>query len=124
MQRVCETALEYFDLLVKTSAEGQFPAGVPDTRLCFYRMDNGRRCPVGLILPDELYRPEFDMKGGNTAEQIAQRVGHDWLPNGTNVNDLNKIQSIHDSLTEWGWDHAQWVKSLTTEVRCFQGFTP
>ena len=112
-------AHEYYDLLVKTSLEGGFPA--IENYQCGYRTASGRRCAVGLILPDSLYSPDME---GELCLEVCKTAGTDWLPDGVRYEDLAKIQDIHDTKSSrQPWDHHRFVAELAA-VPCFSGFTP
>lgn len=108
-------AQEYYNLLVKTSKEGGFPAkenGEPK-----YFCKDGRRCPVGLIIPDNIKIKEVD--GSNTAYALFDII-ETWFPEGMNVYDLQDIQDIHDEQGK-EWSHEGFVKDLN-KLGCFAYF--
>lgn len=59
---------------------------------CRYRGLNGRKCIVGLFLPDDLYFPEME------GEWLFD---HEWfIKNNINKFLLNDLRDIHDRLVE------------------------
>lgn len=82
---------------------------------CSYRGMNGRKCAAGTLIPDELYRPEFEgMLWGKVcaASPELDAIGHEKL-----VQDL---QSIHDTVEPISWaKHLRKLaraRRLSTEV--------
>lgn len=123
MTRVCETLREYYDLLVKTSKEGGFPAAVfreGDVH-CRYRTEDGKKCAVGLVIPDDRYDPTWDCHN-LTAYGLPFVVIRPGLPADASVNLLSRIQEVHDELARKclrggefdpdAWDHAEFVRRL------------
>lgn len=119
------TKREYFDLLVKTSAEGGFPALLPTkcyddgnaSVRCAYRGEGGRRCAVGLILPDDLYEEGFENK---PSEHLPPTVLEAITPEGMTWGDLRRVQYKHDreAQTFAAWSHERFTQSLLA-MGCF-----
>ena len=112
------TKQEYYDLLVTTSRNGGFPAIRVDDHgfnNCVYRGEDGRRCAVGLIMPDDRYKKELE---GSTASHVCKICGVDWIPEGIMAADLENIQSAHDNLSNGDWSHIDFVTELDQLV-CF-----
>lgn len=66
------TAQEYYDLLVETSANGGFPVFTTTKRFgkrYTYRTRDKRMCPVGRIIPDEVYTRKF---GGLPVPELVE----------------------------------------------------
>lgn len=59
-------------------------------RSCVYRGSEGQRCPVGLLIPDELYRPEFEARAVGNGGPV------DALFPAETVWFLSQVQSVHD----------------------------
>lgn len=84
--------------------------------VCAYRMDDGSKCAVGVILPDELYDPLMD-KFGLTAtdlddfsRSIANAPMYDPMEDGvaTNSPELQEWTEAHDLeglLSDLQWAH-------------------
>jgi hypothetical protein len=54
---------EYYDQLMAACDDGTFPSYAPDegnSNGCWYRSPDGKRCAVGIRIPDELYDPELE----------------------------------------------------------------
>lgn len=66
---------------------------------CMYRTPDGKRCAVGALIPDELYRPAFEgfrIGGENPVTALMEHLGHS-LPL------LRDLQRLHDNgdVREW-----------------------
>jgi hypothetical protein len=110
-------AQEFYDLLVKTSLEGGFPARTTNKNHCLYRGPEGRRCVTGLVLPDKLYRPEFEQK---PVDSLFDAVGDHWLPTGITRMAMSRLQRVHDSqLLGDEWDHHLFLKNINQQ-ECFK----
>ena len=112
------TKLEYKDLLIKTSLAGLFPCTCSIVRTdisppCLYKSpDNGRKCAVGILIPDDRYRTSFE--GANFRDVVDKGVG-DNMPEGLTIEDLQKIQRCHDDQVSYltAWDHNLFVSNIT-----------
>ena len=69
---------------------------------CVYRGNNGLKCAVGAIIPDDQYDPDFDTKN-----MTVSRITCD-LPSAElrglfqrNINLLSYLQSVHDNAANW-----------------------
>jgi len=45
-----------------------------DVTRCRYRGENGRKCAVGQLIPDNVYDPEWDMYGGLPANLVLDEI--------------------------------------------------
>lgn len=74
---------------------------------CKYRGPNGTKCPIGALIPDELYVPEMDDAGaydidGDTG---VYALNDQWkLFNPSIVEFLGELQNIHDNKIEILWE--------------------
>ena len=124
------TAKQYFDLLVKTSSEGGFPA-VTRSGSCCYRMENGRKCAVGIIIPNEIDTYAFEGSGISDLTDYARELLQirSWIPDGILEGDLQKVQECHDNQVLHydyflpPWNHDKFVESLS-ELECFKEIAP
>ncbi len=91
------TKREFLKLLLDTAEAGKFPAQSPEDRVCVYRSSSGRRCPVGLLIPDENYYP--GLEGKTAAHDDVQAVA--TAPEGMTWDDLNHVQALHDRCSPW-----------------------
>lgn len=80
-----------FDLMVQHCFDQGFRAEAQDGT-CQYRMDNGARCAVGCLIPDDAYTPQFE---GQSAGQIHMFV-HTIAELDTEM--LEEMQQTHDFL--------------------------
>lgn len=89
------------------------PAMDVDGRCSVYRAEDGTKCAVGCLIPDELYRPEFEGMTVATARAIWVQKGEETplmaalLPLGVkdlkNFQLLEKLQFIHDAYLPERW---------------------
>lgn len=65
---------------------------------CLYRGPNGLKCAVGVLIPDEEYRDEWDEKGWQVAklECVSLR--------GIDMHLLKQMQSTHDHISVPFWE--------------------
>jgi len=118
---------EYFDLLVKTSEEGGFPSvhGIYST--CKYRNECGRKCAIGILIPDSEYRSELENNGVLELFDYNLLKGDEtWIPTKDGVRltseELNSVQLTHDLMSwQFGgrWDHFAFVNKLA-DLKIFQ----
>lgn len=107
------TKKEYLKLLVDTSAAGKFPAG--DDEACLYRDDQGRRCAIGVALPDD--HPLCVNRNSQPVGRVWDHV-REYLPPDLTRVEAWMIQSAHDRQTRkvsdgMNWDHDKFVKDVT-----------
>lgn len=72
--------------------------------LCVYRGENGLKCAIGTLIPDELYFPSLESYGSvndlmNTTAKELEPIQK--LFKGLNLNLLIDLQIIHDSSISW-----------------------
>ena len=88
------SAQEVFDLVTKhLFAQGR-PA-YDGNRGCMYRTHDGLRCAVGVLIPDDLYDPAFEM---NKADSVIQELFDADLADWREHKDLLlSLQVAHDN---------------------------
>lgn len=79
---------------------------------CLYRGPEGKKCAVGMFIPDEKYRPEMDgsdLDNGYTVFQI-----HNICPNNMPLEGfgLQSLQAVHDrsNPSETLQDMLEWIE--------------
>ena len=83
---------ETFDLVLNAIRQQGQPSIDPEDEGCLYRGPNGLKCPVGHLIPDNLY--DSRMEGGSANSDAVAEV----LENlGYNVEFCNKLQEAHDN---------------------------
>lgn len=132
------TKQQYYDLLVTTSKNGGFPAA-DDHGNCFYRTEDGKRCVVGIVLPDNLYQRcmegkafsrvceiligEYESDHQHLPDDVRKQdpTKFEWVPEHMSLCDLASCQSAHDNLVlgHGQWVHSYFVKNLNA-LSCFQ----
>lgn len=63
---------------------------------CMYRTENGLKCAIGCLIPDELYKGEMEGKGANALmayPELRFLTPHMYL--------LRNLQSAHDVPDTW-----------------------
>lgn len=104
-----------FDRLVQTSADGLFPSTKNSGSGCAYRAENGRKCPFGLFIPDELYNKNIeDVPAGMILNNDTMGIKV-VLPPWSLVEDFwRRIQLVHDVFVfnNKRWNHEEFVKNL------------
>lgn len=100
-------AQQYYDLLCVSAFDGTFPGVALDhcgDTICRYRGDNGAKCAVGILIPDERYDPRFE--GGTVA---AGDVFAAVDPvDGFGVREFAAVQGSHDSTAPMGAGRPAW----------------
>jgi hypothetical protein len=116
------TKQEYFDLLVKTSKEGGFPANSIYGG-CYYRSPEGKKCTIGLLIPDPLYNSAMEFV------DITKIIPYIVPVDGFMIDDYCLVQSTHDGMVikqqsvitgQSIWNHTEFVSNLL-DLPCFQG---
>ncbi len=71
--------------------------------VCAYRGAGGTKCAVGVLIPDELYNPEMEMRTiYGLVENPTKRQAcslPDWMED--NLELLANLQSVHDRASSW-----------------------
>lgn len=81
---------------------------------CAYRGNNGMKCAVGCLIPDERYSPKMEGKSPSGANDVCREVFnqelfpeilHDESPTapGTDWDFLRGLQTIHDDSSVAMW---------------------
>ena len=91
------SAQEVFDLVANHLFTQGRPARLNDGR-CRYRMGPDLRCAIGALIPDELYKEEFE---GNGAYRLIDNLYNleiaDWREH---KKLLDLLQNIHDECSQ------------------------
>lgn len=84
------------------------PGGYVEKPRCAYRGDNGRKCAIGALIPDDMYVSWME---GNSVIFLIDKYpvvqAHLGVENNSDVTFLNELQGIHDA-----WDPVDWEKRL------------
>lgn len=112
---------KYLELLIKTSAEGGFPAAKLDNSkflhfMCYYRL-NDRKCAIGILIPDNVYHK--DMECGDVYKLIDRFPSlKEHFPKDVAPEEFYNIQQIHDNLAKkcsqqnMKWPHETFVTQI------------
>lgn len=83
-----------------------------DTLACAYRGDNGTKCAVGQVIPDEVYNTRIENKSVSWITTIwDDSYKLPW--NKKSVPLLSELQGVHDMADTKNWEH-NW-KQLAVE---------
>lgn len=88
MQRLC-------DIAVKGVLQQRRPSTFADGK-CAYRGEEGTKCAIGFLIPDELYTPHMEMKGIASIHFYDVRVNQD-IADDNCIAALSDLQHAHDS---------------------------
>lgn len=86
------TKQEIFDTVVKHLAQQKRRSVIPNTNICMYRSEEGLKCAIGCLIPDEEYNPEMENKAASRIVKSADNIL------GMN-NLLDALQAAHDNNT-------------------------
>lgn len=101
-----ESEQEIFDIVVKhllkqmNKSEKKCSSG---HMLCLYRSPEGLKCAVGALIPDSLYKEEFDDQGYENGLDIEGMIIDYDLFDKKYENFLKKLQNIHDNCNVEQW---------------------
>lgn len=101
---------EFFKLLLDTSRNGGFPA-TNEYGGCQYLTEDGRKCAVGLVIPDG-HPAQIE---GCSARSLYERYPDlvERIPKGMNVADMTTLQGIHDYLSPASrWNHKRFAELI------------
>lgn len=75
------------------------------TQTCAYRGEDGKKCAVGCLIPDELYDPKMETKGVFALFEfwpsVMERIG---LSKKEHIDLLETLQMIHDVRDPAVWE--------------------
>ena len=91
------SAQEVFDLVANHLFTQGRPARQDDGR-CRYRTKSGLRCAIGALIPDELYKEEFE--GAGAAQLIDNLYALEIADWREHKELLDHLQSVHDGCAQ------------------------
>jgi len=85
------TKQETFDVVARhlLTQNAKSEEVVNGRRYCRYRGDEGRRCAVGVLIPDDIYSAEFEGRFADELGLLLPSLGHD-------VDLCVELQHVHD----------------------------
>jgi hypothetical protein len=89
-----------FDAVVRHLAKAPCRAVIDSA--CQYRTPDGGKCAIGALIPDDLYRPQYEHQGVSTLLQPrhALKVVREAFKD-VNLNLLRALQMAHDGVDNW-----------------------
>ena len=106
------TEQETFDIVV-TNLRNQGCQSLDDEFNCAYRGENGLKCAVGWLIPDDVYSE--DMEGFSLSWDINDEVNdneivaHVLEKQGHNISLASSLQKVHDNYDVDEWEN-QFIK--------------
>lgn len=98
------TLQEIFDKVV-AHARAQKAQAIDEFGMCWYRGLNGTKCFIGALIPDELYRPEFEGQAcfNNCVRAAAGLEAYDPDDPFNQMKLATRLQGLHDCspIEEW-----------------------
>lgn len=80
------------------AAQGFTQSMRSDGESCAYRGQDGKRCALGYLIPDEVYNPEWDGPDGTSAYFLAEYDATNVICK-ANQQFLVHLQTVHDCAT-------------------------
>lgn len=77
------------------AAQGFTQSMRPDGEGCAYRGQDGKRCALGYLIPDNVYNPEWDGPDGTSAYFLAEYDTTNVICR-ANQQFLVQLQTVHD----------------------------
>lgn len=107
---------EYLELLQRSALDGIFPAYDRDERACQYLTSDGRKCAVGVLIPNKLCLSKYN---NYLMEKLVGKHGpfRPYIPEGLDSEDLVQIQATHDNLA-LVWSGIDFIRSVR-KLECF-----
>src|ERR1700723_4178090 len=95
---------EVFDTIVSHLRQQGCVAQDEFSGMCRYRTDDGKKCAVGVLIPDELYSPKMEsqtytqlVNNIDTPQELVVRLSE-------HGNLLIRMQKVHDKSTTNQWE--------------------
>ena len=95
------TAQEVFDYVIgHLVSQGKQSIQMEGGESCAYRGDNGAKCAVGVLIPDEVYN---DVMEGDSVDGLIENFPRECMITGIKKHKdiLNSLQNMHDSFSAW-----------------------
>lgn len=104
------TPQQIFDT-VATHLFAQGEQAIDGQGSCVYRSDNGLKCAVGCLIPDESYTTEME---GNAAQDLGTRFNlPEWFKDNGLL--LQELQEVHDNEGD-AWGELDGVKACLISI--------
>lgn len=109
---------------IKTNFKGKSVSKKANGEQCMYRGPNGKKCGVGLFIPDDKYHPDLDnaqASGGTSAYHVLTRHVEIQQHMPLNIDEMGKFQRIHDgSVSDEGClsNMLNWIERNVQDSTC------
>lgn len=97
------TPQEIFDIVVTHIYSMKHRSRNSDQPACAYRAEDGSRCAVGILIPDENYHPDMENNGVGDLLNYWNEHLPSWF--GDNEALLRYLQAAHDASRFWTVDN-------------------
>jgi len=98
------TNQEIFDISASHLLKQGQRATSKSKNACVYRHSSGRKCAVGILIPDELYKPAMDKNGVGVNTLMRDYPSlFPYLGGEKSVALVGRLQTIHDSQDPKNW---------------------
>lgn len=93
---------------------------LPALNLCAYRSENGKRCAVGLFIPNAEYGPHLEEMGVGGLLGVVEGPIKEFIA--AHLSLLKKLQQVHDAWANWsGWAFNERGEAEMLEVAAEEG---
>lgn len=89
------TKQKAFDIVAKHLFEQGQPSIDTSGATCMYRAPGGFKCAIGVLIPDDEYRSEFETRSVRDILPLVPSIKH------LNVGLLDALQIVHDFSDGW-----------------------
>ena len=72
---------------------------------CAYRGEHGRKCAIGVLIPDEVYSPEMEGRTVGLLSIVYPNIELKYLEIEGTIRFANKLQQIHDFYSPCVWEN-------------------
>lgn len=90
-----------------------------DADYCLYRGPNGTKCAVGCLIPDEDYDPTMENRSAYDlfTSTVTPMEFPKLEPLNENKDILNRLQTVHDNLSNWATTETMKSALATVAIR-------
>jgi hypothetical protein len=112
------TNQEIFNTVVTHFASMKHRSMLEDGETCAYRAPDGNKCAIGVLIPDDVYRP--DIEGQGFSFDYGDADVNAWIASTFTIDNyglLCSLQTIHDLGRHWRTrDRRDGIKTVLREL--------